>query len=139
VEKQTALFFARFLADIPASWDNNVTYSLRYSMRIVCRQYGRSYFVNACPPLDDVVRAEIGLEEAEAALQSGRHEVVLLSQILTAVEERLLSLQDVIRLIANRPPHVRLILTGRKAPEGLLEHSEHIPNRISSSVANTNQ
>jgi cob(I)alamin adenosyltransferase len=72
--------------------------------------------VNARPILADAGRAEIGLEEAETALRSGKFDLVLLSQILTAVDEGLLTEVDVLGLVSARPEHVGLILTGHTAP-----------------------
>jgi cob(I)alamin adenosyltransferase len=88
------------------------------------RQYGHSCFVNAYPPLADAGRIEIGLDEAEAALQSDQYDIVLLSQILTAIDEHLLTGFDIARLIQVCPDRVTLILTGRNAPQELAAQCE---------------
>jgi cob(I)alamin adenosyltransferase len=118
-EQQKPLFFARFLTDIPATWSDAAVDLLRHAPHIALRQYGQSCYVNACPPLDEVARAEIGLDESETALRSGQYDMVLLDHILTAVQEHLLSLEDIERLVKKRPPHVRLILTGCDIPPDL--------------------
>jgi cob(I)alamin adenosyltransferase len=121
IQVKTPLFLGRFLSDIAmhekelSSWTDP---------HIVVRQFGCSCYVNACPPLADANRVEIGLEEAEAALRSNRYEVVLLSQILTAIDEDLLTTQDIESLFGARPQHVTLILTGRNAPSELTARYE---------------
>jgi cob(I)alamin adenosyltransferase len=121
IQRKAAVFVGRFLRDmaltksIVAEWrDSN----------IMLRQYGHSCFVNAYPPLADAGRIEIGLDEAEVALHGGQYDIVLLSQILTAIDERLLTSSDIARLVQVCPDRVTLILTGRNAPEELVAQCE---------------
>jgi cob(I)alamin adenosyltransferase len=122
IAARNSLFLGRFLSDlllpdaIRSQWARS---------RVALRQYGYSCHVNAPPLLADIGRAEIGLEEAEAALRSGVYEVVLLSQILTAVDADLLTTRDVQSLCGVRPQHVTLILTGRNAPTEIAAECEH--------------
>jgi cob(I)alamin adenosyltransferase len=123
---KASLFLGRFLSDMTlgeselSSWCGS---------NIVLRQFGGSCFVNAYSPLAEVKRTEIGLEKAEAALQSGRYDVVLLSHILTALDEDLLAMSDLESLASLRPPHVTLILTGRSAPSNTATHGKHCRQR----------
>lgn len=114
------LFLGRFLTDLVLS----VTMLSQWKKNgVVLRQYGNSYYVNACPTLADVRRVELGVEESEIALRSGKYDVVLLSQILNAVDEHLLTSPDIQRLANACPKHVSLILTGDKAPSEIaVEH-----------------
>jgi ATP:corrinoid adenosyltransferase len=121
IQTRTSLFFGRFLNDLLSPDEAR---SLGAKSNIVLRQYGYSCHVNAPPLLADAGRAEIGLEEAEAALRSGKYDLVLLSQILTAVEEDLLTASDLLALMDQRPEHVTLILTGPNAPAELKARCE---------------
>lgn len=116
-----ALFFGRFLTDLLSPDEAR---PLEATSNVVLRQYGRSCHVNAPPLLADARRAEIGWEEAEAALRGGRHDRVLLSQILTAVEQELLVASDLLALMDQRPEHVTLILTGASAPAEIVAQCE---------------
>jgi cob(I)alamin adenosyltransferase len=117
IQTRASLFVGRFLTDLSVP---DEVRSFWAKSRVVLRQYGCSCHVNAPPPLADAGRAEIGLEEAEAALRSGKYDLVLLSQILTAVEEDLLTTADLLALIAKRPTRVTLILTGLHAPTDII-------------------
>lgn len=114
------VFFGRFLTDLVLSdtmlsqWKEN---------GVVLRQYGNSCYVNACPPLADVRRVELGVEESEAALRSGKYDIVLLSQILSAIDEPLLACPDIQLLVNACPKHVSLILTGDKAPSEIARNT----------------
>ncbi|MDZ7619404.1 MAG: cob(I)yrinic acid a,c-diamide adenosyltransferase, partial [Patescibacteria group bacterium] len=78
--------------------------------------YGHSCHMNACPQLAEAGRIDLGMEEAETAVLSGRYQTVVLSQVLTALEEELLTAEDVVTLMDACPAHVALVLTGRTAP-----------------------
>lgn len=113
IRDATPLYLGRFLTDL--GWEDSAT-RMSECPGIVLRQYGGSRFVNAPPPLADGLRAEIGLAEAEAALRSGDHQFVVLSQFLDTLPEGLLTVEDLVSLIESRPAQVRLILTGRSVP-----------------------
>lgn len=127
IETKTATFVGRFLRDMALT--ESVAAEWRDS-HITLRQYGHSCFVNAYPPLADAGRIEIGLDEAEAALRSGRYDIVLLSQILTAIDEHLLTSSDIARLIQVCPDRVTLILTGRNAPKELVAQCESCQQEV---------
>jgi ATP:corrinoid adenosyltransferase len=113
IQAGKAMFLGRFLTDLSLS--DEVLLKWKHS-NIVLRQYGNSCHVNACLPLADAGRIDIGMEESENALQSKKYDLVLLSQILIAVDEDLLTTADILSLIYANPANVRLILTGRNAP-----------------------
>ncbi len=53
---------------------------------------------------------------AAAKLTSGDYDVVILDEVLIALGRGLLTTNDVLELIRQRPPRVELVLTGRGAP-----------------------
>jgi ATP:corrinoid adenosyltransferase len=103
------VFVGRFLTDLALP---DTTFSRWQENGVTLRQYGNSYYVNACPALADARRVELGVEESETILREGKHDVVLLSQILSANDETFLSCSDIVRLVEACPKHVSLILTG---------------------------
>jgi cob(I)alamin adenosyltransferase len=113
VSASSPLFLARFLTDLGPG---ELASECLPSPWITLRQYGGGCFVNAAPPLADALRAETGLAEAEAAVHSGKYRIVVLSQILDAVGEGLLTPEDLAALVDACPAHVQLVLTGRSLP-----------------------
>ncbi len=69
----------------------------------------------------DREQAGRGLTAARAALLSGRYDLVVLDEVSVAAAWGLVSLEDVVRLIRDRPQNVELILTGRYADPVLIE------------------
>jgi len=70
--------------------------------------------------------AEKGLARAQRAIASGRFQIVILDEINTVLHFKIISLESVLRLLANKPPHVELVLTGRFAPPEILNRADLI-------------
>ena len=68
----------------------------------------------------DRAAAAEGLARARALVESGDYDVVVLDELCTALSFELLALDDVLAMLAVRPPAVELVLTGRGAPEALV-------------------
>ena len=100
---------------------------LRSVRRFQVRQFGRGEFVEKRKP-DKVDRdqAARGLKYAQKLIQRGRHDIVILDEILVALDYNLLSRRDVSALIKDRPRHVELILTGRDAPRQLHRLADYV-------------
>jgi cob(I)alamin adenosyltransferase len=70
------------------------------------------------------------LAAATKAINSGRYDLVVLDEINVALEYKLIELDDVIKLIANKPANVELILTGRYAENRLLEMADLVTEMV---------
>jgi len=88
-------------------------------------QMGRSSFVDrANPDPEDVRLAREALCLAEASLMSGDYDLVVLDEVNVAMDFGLVPVEDVLRLITAKPAHVELVLTGRNAPQAILEAAD---------------
>ena len=54
-------------------------------------------------------------------MASGRYDLIILDEIIVAIDFGLLELEDVQNAIADKPADLHLILTGRNAPAELIE------------------
>jgi cob(I)alamin adenosyltransferase len=79
-------------------------------------QFGRAGFLNRdrIKP-EDIRLAERGLEAAEEAVRSGKWDMVVLDEILQAADLGLIPPGRLLRLIADKPEALELVLTGRNA------------------------
>lgn len=68
--------------------------------------------------------AQEGIELAEQSLASGEYAVIVLDEILYAITASLVTVEQVEHLIDIRPKHIHLILTGRGAPDRLIEKAD---------------
>jgi cob(I)alamin adenosyltransferase len=67
-----------------------------------------------------------GLAAARAAVASGEYALVVLDEIIYAIDEKLLALDDVLDMLAQRRPEVSVILTGRHAPQPLVDVADTV-------------
>ena len=89
---------------------------------ITIEQYGDV----ACVHREDVTQrhmdqARRGLELARRAMLSNQYDIIVLDEINVAVWFDLITTKDVLDLLNDRPENMEVILTGRRAPEELIE------------------
>jgi cob(I)alamin adenosyltransferase len=65
--------------------------------------------------------AQEGIAWVRERLTSGEYQVVILDEILGSIKAGLVSLEQVLDLVAAKPPDLHLVLTGRGAPPELIE------------------
>jgi len=88
-------------------------------------QFGREGFVDIdSPPKEDIDLASSGLKEAEQMIFSGMYDIIILDEIVTAVEYGLLSEEQILGLMKNKPEEVELVLTGRGATKKMIESAD---------------
>jgi len=66
-------------------------------------------------------QAKEALAFAGEAILSGDYDLVVLDEVNIAVDMKLVELDEVVRLIRDKPPNVELILTGRRADTKLAQ------------------
>ena len=57
-------------------------------------------------------------------ITSGRYDLLVLDEITYPINYGWLDLEEVIQALRNRPPDLHVILTGRDAPQGLVEFAD---------------
>jgi cob(I)alamin adenosyltransferase len=93
---------------------------------ITIEQYGRDTFVHVTIPPDaeDVRLAQAGLAKAIEAICSGKYDIVVLDEITTALYFHLISLEEILTVVANKPENMELVITGRYAPQELIDEAD---------------
>lgn len=92
---------------------------------VTLARFGHRGFVNPKHPRpEDLEQARLALEEGRRAMRSGEVDILILDEAITALSFGLLSLEDILKLLDERPPHVELVLTGRGAPAELCRRAD---------------
>jgi cob(I)alamin adenosyltransferase len=73
------------------------------------------------PFAQHVAAARGALRASKKIISSGLYDIVILDEINYAVDLKLIGLQAVLALIRQRPIHVSLVLTGRRAPQPIID------------------
>jgi cob(I)alamin adenosyltransferase len=91
-------------------------------------------FTEFCDPANvteqEKEQARQGLKAARQAITGGEYDLVVLDEINIAVAWKLLDIDDVIRLIEEKPEGVDLILTGRHADQRLIERADLVTDMV---------
>jgi cob(I)alamin adenosyltransferase len=69
----------------------------------------------------DIEKCKIGLDFAREAVTCGDYDVVIMDEINVAMSLDVVSVSDVLELIKSKRDDVELVLTGRNAPERIIE------------------
>jgi cob(I)alamin adenosyltransferase len=97
---------------------------------ITVKQYGRGCFIKREATKKDVDAALKGLAEVKKIVASGKYDVVILDEITIAEYFKLLSVEDILDLIALKPQNMELILTGRKADSRIIEAADLVTEMV---------
>lgn len=94
-------------------------------------RFGRASFVDRnSPAKEDVEEAQKGLKFAYEVVSGGEYDMVILDEINVALDYKLISLDEVLKLIEAKPSHVELILTGRYAHPKVVERADLVSEII---------
>ncbi len=94
--------------------------------RIIVRQYGRGLLTGRKPSPSDIKAAQEGYEKVKTILLLKEYDVVILDEANVAARYGLITVQDLLELIAAKPKGVELVITGRYADEKVMEAADLI-------------
>ena len=103
----------------------------RLSPQVTIEQFGEPTFLHVSRPTPkDIAMAQEGLRRIREATASGKYQIVVMDEICTALFFRLVSVEDVLDIIHQRPPGVELVLTGRRASEEILAAADLVTEMV---------
>lgn len=82
---------------------------------VTVEQYGAGKFIRGTPAAGEVAAARAGLASLAAALRSGQYDIVIADEACTAAMAGLVTDEDLLALMRDKPGSVELVLTGRGA------------------------
>ncbi len=107
---------------IKGGFDYGELYIVEKIPNLKLAAFGRGRFVTEVSPHEeDVKLAREAFELAEKVVQSGEYDMVILDEINVALNLKLVKVNEALQLIKSKPKHVELILTGRYAPQKIIE------------------
>jgi cob(I)alamin adenosyltransferase len=110
---------------IKGGFDYGELYIIDKLPNVTLKAFGRGKFITTKPPeQEDIKLAEEALRLTEKIVQSDEYDVVILDEINVALNLKLISLDRVLKLIKHKPEHTELVLTGRCAPEEIIEMAD---------------
>ena len=96
------------------------------------QQFGTAaYIFNNKPGKNEKEKAEAGLAEAVSSLKSGEYDVVIIDEAIYALEFGIITLDELLKIVAQKPETVELILTGgRNPPKEILDIADYVSHVV---------
>lgn len=91
---------------------------------IEIKQYGADCFIVKAPTEHDIKIARDGLAEMSRILKEGKHDVVIMDEANIALFYKLFSVEELLEALRNRAEHVEVVITGRYAPQELIDFAD---------------
>jgi cob(I)alamin adenosyltransferase len=79
---------------------------------------------------EDKKEAAKALQAGREAMLSGKYDLVVLDEVNVAVAWGLIGVEEIIRLIEDKPEHVELILTGRYADSRIVKRADLVTEMV---------
>ncbi len=106
-------------------WEYGEEYFFTNIDNCLLRKFGRREFVNKESPAEiDVKLAEEGWDFAKRVIEKKEYQLVILDELNVALDFKLLSVQDVVDFLKHRPEGIEIVITGRYAPEEILDMAD---------------
>lgn len=110
-----------YIGQFVKSMKYNETKLTAYFPSLCIEQLGRGCYIHREPEPADIQMAQEALAHCAAILRDGKYDVVVLDELTIVLHFKLVQLDDVLAALRARHPHVEVVITGRYAPEALLE------------------
>ena len=96
----------------------------RFSDLITVEQFGLGRFANRIPAPADIKAARKGLERVKSVLATDKYNIVIMEEANVAVKLGLFGVQDLLKIIINKPYDKELVITGRGASPRIIETAD---------------
>ena len=96
----------------------------RFDDLITVEQFGLGRFIKDKPSAEDLRAAQKGLEKVKTVMASGEYQVIIMEEANVAAKLKLLSVQDLLDVIAAKPEGVELVITGRDADPEIINKAD---------------
>lgn len=96
----------------------------KYIKNITVKQYGLGCFIVEELTDNDIKAARNGLKDMRNIIQNGKFDIVIMDEVNIALYYKLFDVNELIELMRSKPDHVELILTGRYAPQEIIDKAD---------------
>ena len=120
------IFFLQF---IKGQWKSGEREILSHLPGVELEVTGRGFTIEGLRdpriPMDEhAAAAARGWQRAREVVHSGTYDMVVLDEILGAIQAELVPLEELLELVHTKPEQLHLVLTGRNAPPALIDAAD---------------
>ena len=120
------VFFGQFMK----GQDYSELKAVSYFEKLTMKQFGTPSFINGEPSQEDIDQAQAGLAVMKEALHAGLYDMLVFDEINTALYFHLLDVKEVLDLLDSKPENIEIILTGRYAPQELIDRADLVTEML---------
>lgn len=106
----------------------NETKISNYLDNIEIEQLGIGCFIDRMPKQEDIDVAKQALSHCYEKMNSGRYDMIILDELTIAFYFKLLSENEILNFMKDKPDNVELVITGRYASEKMIELADLVTN-----------
>ena len=118
-----------FIAQFVKGMEYSEVKALKYFGDLVkIEQYGLDCFIYNDPTHQDIDAAREGFQKVSQIIASQEYDLVILDEANIALYYKLFSEDELIDLLKNKPTETEIVITGRYAPDKLLEMADLVTN-----------
>lgn len=114
------VFFGQFMK----GQDYSELKAPEYFSNLTMEQFGQPNFIHGKPSPEDIEMAKRGLARMKEVIASGEYDMVVMDEINTTLFFEMLDVQEVLNVLDLKPGKTELILTGRYAPEEIVDRAD---------------
>ena len=96
----------------------------RFSDLITVEQFGLGRFTNRKPAPEDIKAAQKGLERVKSVMATDEYKIIIMEEANVAAKLGLFGVQDLLKIIINKPYDKELVITGRGAAPRIIENAD---------------
>lgn len=115
------VFFAQF---VKGQTYNEIKLINNSIPEIEIQQFGRDCFIKKEPQPEDIQVARRGFNATRKKIQSGDYDLIVLDELNIAIYYKLVAVDEVMNIIKGKPENLELIITGRKAPQQIIDAAD---------------
>lgn len=105
--------------------------ALRDNPFITLEQYGQPRCIHREEvTTEHISSAQRGLDRARKAMMSDRYDLIVLDEVNVSIWFGLLTVEDVLSFLDEKPKYVEVILTGRRAPQRLIDRADLVTEML---------
>jgi len=115
------VYFAQFIKQQKCSEHTALE---RFRDLIEVKQFGAGLIIGRKPSEEDRRIAREGYDEIGRVLRAQAYDMVILDEVNIAVHQGLISVDELLSLIKNRPEGLEMVLTGRYADQKIMDAAD---------------
>ncbi len=80
---------------------------------------------------EDIKAAQFAWHFAKETINSGKYQIVVLDELTYLIKYKMISEDEIIKILTNRPQGTHIVVTGRDAPKSLIDAADLVTEMVS--------